>query len=327
VQTIVDDLNKKIVGRRIIDVWSDWPKAIRQSDGSLTHAGLTRTNAEKFRKTIKGKKILKIERRAKNLLFYLSDDFLMLVHLKMTGHFLVGKWKVIKSKAREVIVPVEPNDVVGDPYNRFIHLLFYLDPIRSRSPRGSCSTAFGRAASNGVDNGKMLALSDVRKFAKVILGKKDDIENLPEIKELGPEPLDKNFKFIKFIKLIKLEKRKIKQVLMDPKAISGIGNIYSDEILWLAKIHPFKPANKLSEKELKDMWNAMHVILKKALKLRGTSVSDYRDTGGKKGYYAEARLVYQREGEGCGRCGAKIVRVKIGGRSAHFCPVCQRLKS
>lgn len=285
VQTTVNDLSRKIIGRRIIDAWSDWPKALKgfSFDG--------------FKKIVKDKKILSVKRRAKNILIYLSDGFLMLVHQKMTGHLLVGRWEINGKK----VVPLGPKEVVSDPYNRFIHLIFYLD------------------------NGKMLALSDARKFAKVLLDKKDKIENLPELKNLGPEPLEKNFTFDKFVKSVNPEKRKIKQVLMDPEVIAGIGNIYSDEILWQSRVHPFKPANKLSDKDLKKIYLAMRSILFKALKLRGTSISDYRDTAGKKGKYAGTRLVYRREGQPCPRCGAGIVRVKMGGRSAHYCPICQKL--
>lgn len=296
VQTIVNDLNKKVVGRRIMGVWFDWPKILKdpldQQRNKIAHM-----HVAVFEKIIKGLKIDFVKRRAKNILIYLSKNHILLIHLKMTGHLLVGKWKVQGKK----VIPLEPKEAVVDPYNQYIHLIFYLD------------------------NGKMLAFSDLRKFGKVILGTKEQIENLPEIKNLGPEPLDKSFKFTKFIKLIKSEKRKIKQVLMDPEVIAGIGNIYSDDILWMAKIHPFQPANKLSEKELKEIWIAIHKVLNKALKLRGTSYSDYRDTAGKEGYYADYRLVYQREGEPCQRCKTKIKRVKIGGRSAHFCPTCQQL--
>lgn len=286
VQTIVNDLNKKVIGRRITGVWFDAPKIIKNP------------KPKKFEKAIKGKKILGAKRRAKNLLFDLSGNLMMLIHLKMTGHLLIGKWKIANGKRA---IPLEPKEIVNDPHNQYIHLIFYLD------------------------DGKMLAFSDLRKFGKMILGTKEQIENLPELKKLGPEPLDKSFKFIKFVKLIKSEQRKIKQVLMDQEVIAGIGNIYSDDILWKAKIHPFKPANKLSDKELREIWKAMREILQKALKLRGTSTSDYRDTAGKEGGYTDYRLVYQREGESCQRCKTKIKRVKIGGRSAHYCPKCQTI--
>lgn len=297
VQTIVDDLNKKVVGRRIVGVWFDWPKMIKdpldQSKTKIAHK-----HVAEFEKFIKGEKILRAKRRAKYIFIYLSGDKLLLIHQKMTGHLLVGKWRV---EGKEII-PVEPQPVVDDPYNRYIHLILYLD------------------------NGKMLALSDLRKFAKVILGPAEEIENLPELLNLGPEPLNPKFSYGDFKKIILGESRKIKQVLMDQEVIAGIGNIYSDDILFAARIHPLKPANKLKEKELKALWLATHQILKKALRLRGTSTSDYRDTSGEKGYYTEARLVYQREGEPCPYpCKGKIKRLKIGGRSAHFCPKCQLL--
>ena len=295
VQTVVDDLNKKVVGRRIQDVWLDWPKMIKdpldQQKNKIAHK-----HVAIFEKSLRGEKILKVKRRGKNILIYLSGDKLLLVHQKMTGHMLVGRWEIQGKK----VIPLEPKAVVEDPYNKYIHLILYLD------------------------NGKMLALSDLRKFAKAILGEREQIENLSELVNLGPDALDLSFKFTKFVKLIKSEKRKIKQVLMDPEVIAGIGNIYSDDILWAAKIHPFRPANKLSLNDLKNLYKAMRSILIKAVKLRGTSTSDFRDTAGKKGGYADYLLVYQREGESCLRCRTKIKRINIVGRSAHFCPKCQR---
>ena len=308
VQTIADDLNKKVLGRKIIKVWLDWPKLINLLENKKGALKLIKKPALKdFEKLIKGRKIIKAHRRAKNILIDLSGDHMMLVHQKMTGHLLIGKWKIVDGKT----VVIEPKSIASDPYNRFVHVIFYLS------------------------DGNMLALSDMRKFAKIILGKKEDLENLPELKELGPEPLDKNFNFEKFKAVIQpgskptlrqARGKKIKQVLMDQKVISGIGNIYSDDILWLAKINPFKPANKISEDKLKDLFKAIRTILNKAIKLRGSSISDFRDTSGKKGGYGNAMLAYQREGEKCFRNdGGIIVRKKIGGRSAHFCPICQRV--
>ncbi|MEK7590244.1 MAG: DNA-formamidopyrimidine glycosylase [Patescibacteria group bacterium] len=294
VQTVVNDLNKKVIGRKIAGVWFDWPKMLKdpldQRKDKIAHK-----HVKVFGKVVKGKKILKIARQGKNILIHLSGGLLLLIHQKMTGHLLVGKWRIDGKK----IIPLEPKEAVTDPYNSYIHLIFYLD------------------------NGKMLALSDLRKFAKVILGKTEQIKNLPELAKLGPDAMDPRFSFSDFNRIILSESRKIKQVLMDQEVIAGIGNIYSDDILWKAKIHPLKSANKLSGAELKEMWKAMRDILKKALRLRGTSTSDFRDTAGKKGKYGPQRLVYQREGEKCLRCGAKIKRIKIGGRSAHYCPKCQ----
>ena len=302
VQTIVDDLNRKVAGRKIIRVWFDWPKMLKdpldQRRDRISHS-----HVKVFQKVIIGKKILRVRRRAKNILVYLSGDLLMLVHLKMTGHLLVGKWKIGKQDGKERAIPLEPKEVVEDSYNQYVHVIFYLDDKR------------------------MLGFSDVRKFGKVVLGTVEQIENLPEIKNLGPEPLEKSFNLKKLTEILKKGRsKKIKSVLMEPNIIAGIGNIYSDDILWRAKIHPLRKTDSLSSKELKELYNAIKTILSKAVSLRGTSFSDFRDTSGKEGYYAGYRLVYQREDEPCKRCGTKIQRVVVGGRSAHFCPNCQRQK-
>lgn len=299
VQTIVDDLNKKVANLKITSVWLDWPKHINLLENKKGILKLIKKPSLKdFEKIIKGKKIIKAHRRAKNVLIDLSDGYMMLVHQKMTGHLLVGKWDVSSGKS----VAIGSKSIATDPYNRFVHVIFYLS------------------------DGNMLALSDVRKFAKIILGKKEDLENLPELKELGPEPLDKVFKFNNFKEIISKKTGKIKQALMDPKVIAGIGNIYSDDILWLARINPFKPANKIPKDKLKDLFKAIRTILNKAIKLRGSSISDFRDTSGEKGGYGNVMLVYKRDGEKCLRNdGGIIVVKKIGGRSARFCPICQKL--
>lgn len=292
VQTIVDDLNKKIIGRKIVDIWFDAPKLIKKPKPS------------ELKKQIKGLKIIDIKRRGKNILIYLKPKTqylkpkLLLIHQKLTGHLLIGKWKISKNLKVQSLIKGKLEEKV----NNYIHFIIYLD------------------------NSWQVGLSDLRKFAKIIFGEKEEIENLPDLANLGPEPLDKSLKVEKFKKLISKKRGKIKQVLMDQNVIVGIGNIYADEILWQAKVHPFKLANQLTTNELKTIYGAMKQILKKAVKLRGTSISDYRDTAGKSGKYGEIKKAYQREGEPCFRCKTPIKRVKMGGRSSHFCPACQRLK-
>ena len=173
----------------------------------------------------------------------------------------------------------------------------------------------------------MIALSDVRKFAKVELWKTADLLNSLEFKKLGPEPLEKSFTFKKFKEVLKDKKGKIKQVLMVPEVIAGIGNIYSNEALWWSKIHPEKSTIKLSEKEFKSLYSAVVKVLKMGVSLRGESFSDYRDVEGKKGHFDTERRVYKREKERCQRCKTMIIRKKFGGRSAFFCPKCQILNS
>lgn len=282
VETTVRDLKKEILGKKILDIWTDSKKLIKMP-------------FEKFKKEIKGRKIENIWRRGKNIIFDLDFEKFLLIHQKLTGHLLLGKWKIEKGKPMTLI-----KGALEDPVNQFIHIIFYLSDKRQ------------------------LALSDLRKFAKVELLEKKELEK--ELKKLGPEPLEKDFTFEKFKEVLgKKKKGKIKEALMDQKVIAGIGNIYSDEILWKAKIHPLKDIKKLKEKDLKRIYLSMKEILKKAIELGGESISDYRRVSGEKGYFDKERKVYRREGEKCLLCGSKIKRIKLKGRSSYFCPSCQKI--
>ena len=285
VETIVRDLNKAILGRKIEDVWSDFKKMIKGPK-----------DFEQFKKEIKGKKIQKVWRRGKNIIFELSQRLSLLIHQKLTGHLLLGKWGLEKGVWRAKI----PGPLAEDPMNRFLHLVFWLN------------------------SGQMLALSDLRKFAKAELWNSDELKESEELKSLGPEPLAKDFTFKKFKEVLEGKKGKIKQVLMDQEVIAGIGNIYSDEILWQAKIHPFKDVSKLSRSDLDRIYQAMREILPRAIELGGESTSDFRRISGERGYFDKERKVYRRAGEKCSRCGTIIKRAKLAGRSAHFCPYCQK---
>jgi len=283
VETIVKDLDREIRNRIFLDTWTDAK--------SLIH----KDTFESFKKKIIGKKIIKVRRRAKNILIDLSDNYILLVHQKITGHLLLGKWKLNKDKW----IAEGDGPLSQDPMNRFLHVVFLLDDKRQ------------------------LALSDARKFAKIELWKKEDLENSKEYKALGPEPLEKDFTFEKFEELFKKKKGKVKQVLMDQNFISGIGNIYASEILFEAKIHPEEDVSKLEKKDLKKIYNATRRILEKSIELKGDSFSDFRTIYGEKGKTQEIVKVYQKEGKKCPSCGGLIKRIKQGGRSSFFCPKCQ----
>lgn len=285
VQTIVDDLSRKVKGLIITNIWTDWPKQFKRSPGGF----------ETFKKIIKGRKIDKVQRIGKNIIFDLSGGKKMLIHQKMTGHLLIGKWKMGNGKWI-----AEEKGFLNEKVNNYIHVMFRLS------------------------NGRMMGLSDLRKFAKILVVDQKDFKNLEDVKEIGPDPLRPDFTFEKFKNIVSKKRSIIKKVLMDQNVVSGIGNIYADDILFVARVHPLKRVEKLSDKELRAVFDAIKKILKKAIKLRGTSTSDYRDTAGKKGGYGDVRLVYQREGEKCPRGNGIIKRIKIGSRSAHFCPVCQK---
>jgi formamidopyrimidine-DNA glycosylase len=266
----------------------------------------------KIGKEVIGKKILELERKGKNILIHLSGNLTLLIHQKLTGHLLYGKYQKSKIKSQnyeskfknnkiEIWVAIEKGPLQNDPQNKFIHLVFTLS------------------------NGKQLALSDLRKFAKVLVWPTDKLDELPDIKKLGPEPLEPSFAFEKFREILGNKRGKIKTVLMDQEVISGIGNIYSDEILWEAGVHPFKSAEKLSGEELKEIFKAIKKTFKKAIEAKGDSMSDFRRPSGEKGGYQELQNAYQMTGTKCKkRDGGIITRMKLAGRSAHYCPVHQK---
>ena len=170
------------------------------------------------------------------------------------------------------------------------------------------------------DDGSQMVFNDSRKF-----GWWKKVKNSKSIeKEFGPEALEIDLATFKN-NLKKHPQTKIKPLLMDQKFIAGIGNIYSDEILFEAGVYPLRRVKTLTEKEIELIWRSISKILKKAIQLRGTSERSYVDARGRKGGYLKHLKIYQREGEKCFRCGGIIKRIKIGGRSAHFCPHCQKL--
>lgn len=283
VETTVRGLRKKVLNRTFVDVWSDWQKTIKKPK-----------NFSDFKKILQHKKILKVWRRAKNVIFDLSGGYSLLIHMKMTGHLLVGVWNLEDG----VFKPAERGPM-DDPYNRFLHTVFFLD------------------------NKKMIALSDVRKFAKIELWKTDELKK--ELEKLGPEPLELSFTFEAFKKILDHKTGKIKQVLMNPEVVAGIGNIYANEALWMAKIHPARIPQKISETQLKTLYDALLKVLSRGVDLGGESFSDYRKVDGTKGDFDAERNVYKREKQKCRRCGAAIKRIAFGGRSSFICPNCQKL--
>ncbi len=142
--------------------------------------------------------------------------------------------------------------------------------------------------------------------------------------EFGPEPLAKDFTLKKFKEILAQRSRaKIKPLLMNQQFIAGIGNIYSDEILFEAKVHPLRRIESLKTNEIAQIFKAIKRILTVAVKHGGSTLRYYLDAYGQRGYYTRYHRVYHQTI--CPRCGTKIKRVKIGGRSAHYCPKCQKL--
>jgi len=173
-------------------------------------------------------------------------------------------------------------------------------------------------------NGAQLLFNDLRQFGYVKLIKTAELNNLFLKDGVGPEPLESNFTLVDFRAILARKPRaRIKQFLMDQKNLAGIGNIYADEILFFAGVHPLRQSKSLKEINIKKIFKGIKEILRLAIKLRGTSSSDYIDAFGQPGRFDVRLRVYGRKGKKCVKCKEMIKKIKIGGRSASFCPVCQ----
>lgn len=185
-----------------------------------------------------------------------------------------------------------------DPFNRFIRFILYLS------------------------NGQTMELCDTRKFAKVTLIPTKTMHETVHLKGVGPEPLEKAFTFSIFKnQLNKKLEGKIKLVLLDQSIIAGIGNIYADESLWRASIHPESLVRKIKDKDLRILYKAIQTTLSRGIDMGGDSMSDYRNIDGERGKFQEQHRAYRKTGTLCTKknCKGKIERIVVGGRGTHFC--------
>ncbi len=173
-----------------------------------------------------------------------------------------------------------------------------------------------------LSNGCYLCYNDQRTLGELRLVK--DIRNLSVVKNMGPEPLGKDFRVSGFIRDISKRTTRIKPLLLEQTFIAGIGNIYAAEALFASKINPARKACDLNKQEAKVLFKNIKAILKKAIKCRGSSFSNYRDGRGNRGTFSENFYVYGRKGQPCLVCRNPIQRIKLGGRGTYFCSRCQK---
>jgi formamidopyrimidine-DNA glycosylase len=173
-----------------------------------------------------------------------------------------------------------------------------------------------------VGRDRELRFRDIRKLGFLCCLGPSGPSQVPELDALGPEPLEIDFR--SFARLFQGRRGRIKSLLLDQKTIAGIGNIYADEVLFRARIHPLTSAASLAEGELKILWKSMRAILRLAISRKGSSIRDYTDPNGDPGDFQELHKVYGKEGEKCPRCKEVIRRIKVNGRSTFYCPHCQK---
>jgi formamidopyrimidine-DNA glycosylase len=178
-----------------------------------------------------------------------------------------------------------------------------------------------------LDDGLDLRFHDVRQFGLIYLVPENKLDLISGIRTMGPEPLSEEYTFNCFRDSIKGKKQRAKAFLLDQSCVAGIGNIYADEILFQAGIHPEETVNNLPSEKLQDLWQAIKDRLKAGVESRGTSIKDYVDGFGTKGSFQEQLKVYGRAGETCIQCENKLMKAKVVGRSTVFCPHCQPKKN
>ncbi len=230
---------------------------------------------------------------------------------KMKGQTL-GK---AERRGKFLIIPLSSGDTLVFHFG-MTGLLHYLDPSEELSPH--------TRAIFYLDDGKELRYIDIRKLGGMYLVKGRDFSPITELVNLGVEPLSDEFTFEKFKELASGRKQQLKPFLMRQDIIAGIGNIYANEIMWEAKLHPTTNVAELTERQLRALHEAIRKKLAEGVAAGGCSVEEFLDLYGRPGKFQEMLNVYQREGQPCPRCRTKIVRITMGGRGTYFCPRCQR---
>ena len=237
-----------------------------------------------------GASVSGVRRRAKVLIINLSSGYSLVIHLKMTGQLVfVGRQRF----------------GAGHPTDSLINKL----PDKST-----------RVIIDFTD-GSQLFFNDQRKFGWMRLVPTVEVPEIDFMKTVGPEPLDDDFTVDKFIERLRIRKNSpIKAVLLDQKVLAGVGNIYADESLWAAKIHPAVPVSNISATKLVALHSDLRAILRLAIKKGGSTDRNYVNAKGKKGSYIQFASVFRREGQPCPRCGTPIEKIRVAGRGTHICP-------
>ena len=238
-------------------------------------------------------KITDVRRRAKVLLIDLSTAYTLVIHLKMTGQMVF--------RGEAVFGAGHPSDsLIGE--------------LPDRSTRVTIEFT----------DGSNLYFNDQRKFGWMKLMPTLEVPNIDFMKKVGPEPLEAEFTPEEFAERFKRRaKTSIKAALLDQTVVAGVGNIYADESLWGAKIHPERLVGTITDDEFKKLYAELRVVMNLAIEKGGSTDKNYVNAEGKRGSYMDFARVFRREGKPCPRCDTEIIKFKHVGRGTHICPVCQ----
>ena len=289
VETVARDLQRRVAGATIREATVQWDRTIRHPQP-----------AERFVAEIAGATIRRVDRRAKTVLLHMVDGRVMTVALRMTGALIVAG-------------PGTP----PDPYARVVFALADGRELRYRDTR-----KFGRIGLWPGGGLRSVGAGRGSRSRKVAEGVRQ--YRVGEVfSGHGPEPLARGFTVRRLAERLSRRSAKLKALLLDQGFIAGVGNIYADEALWRARLHPLRTADSLNEAEIKRLHRSVRQVLRQGIANRGSSFSDYVGADGEPGENAERLAVYRRTDQPCYRCGRPIRRIVVGQRSTHFCPRCQ----
>jgi formamidopyrimidine-DNA glycosylase len=290
VETVARDLQTRITGATITGADVHWERTIRHPQP-----------AERFVAEVTGATVRRVSRRAKTVLLHLEDGRVLTVALRMTGALLVVN-----------------GDAPPDPYARVVFRLADGRQLRYRDVR-----KFGRI---GLwPGGGLLGVGGGRGTRSRRVAETARRYRIGEVfSGHGPEPLARGFTAARLAERLRGRSARLKSLLLDQSFVAGIGNIYADEALWRARLHPLRRADELSPDEIARLHRSIRRVLRQAITNRGSSFSDYIGVDGEPGDNAERLMVYRRTDQPCYRCGRPVSRIVLGQRSTHFCPFCQR---
>lgn len=243
-----------------------------------------------------GAEISKVQRRGKAIIIKLNNGWALVTHLRMTG---------------QMVYRGEENWGAGHPNDDF------LNDLPNKSTRVEID----------FEDQTKLFFNDQRKFGYMKLLPEPEIEELSFFQKLGPEPLEDNFTVEIFKeRLLKKKNSLVKSTILDQSVIAGVGNIYADEALWRAKIHPETRIKDFSNIDFKNLHESIRFVMNKSIEKGGSTDRNYVNADGSRGNYLEYAAVYHKNGQPCKRCGTEISKIRVGGRGTHFCENCQKIK-
>ncbi len=270
VETIVRSLNNHVRNRVITGVTINFAKIIANHQPAP------------FRNKVTGKKIIDISRRGKYIVFHLSENWFLILHLRMTGKVIIAQDDQQETKHDHLVLTL--------------------------------------------DNDTRLFYNDTRKFGRFYLTQNPE----EKLGRLGPEPLSENFRSINFYEKLQATQRRIKAVLLDQSIVAGLGNIYTDEALFEAGIHPEQPASTISRQKQKKLFFAIQNVLRKGIQNKGTSLGDgqtnYVSSDSASGSNQHSLQVFARTGRPCPKCRRPVKKIVVAQRGTHYCSNCQRLR-